>query len=64
MKLFNMRITKALIGLRKCTGWSAPLLFTATEDVFSYVSFLILSTISTVGLLGSTLVQDSHLSLI
>ena len=26
------RITKALISLRRCTGWSAPLLFANPED--------------------------------
>ena len=27
MKLSNKRITKALIGLHKCAGWFAPVIF-------------------------------------
>ena len=37
MILSNKRITKMLIRLRKCAGWSATLLFTNTEDRFSRV---------------------------
>ena len=33
----NKRITKALIRLRRCAGWSAPLLFANPEDRFSRV---------------------------
>ena len=33
----KMRITKALISLRGCAGWSAPLLFANSEDRFSHV---------------------------
>ena len=34
--LFKKRIIKALIGMRKCTGWSAPLLFASPQrQVFS-----------------------------
>ena len=35
MVLSNKRIIKALIRLRGCTGWSAPLLFANPEDRFS-----------------------------
>ena len=35
MILFKKRITKALISLRGCAGWSAPLLFANPEDRFS-----------------------------
>ena len=35
MILSNKRITKVLIRLRGCTGWSAPLLFANKEDMFS-----------------------------
>ena len=36
MILSNKRITKALIRLRRCTDWSAPLLFTNSQrQVFS-----------------------------
>ena len=38
MILFNKRITKALINLRGCAGWSALLLFSQTpKDRFSRV---------------------------
>ena len=37
MILFKKRITKALISLRRCAGWSAPLLFSTPEDRFSRV---------------------------
>ena len=37
MVLSNERITKALIRLRGCAGWSAALLFANTEDRFSRV---------------------------
>ena len=33
----NKRITKVLIRLCRCVGWSAPLLFTNPEDRFSRV---------------------------
>ena len=33
----NKRITKALIRLRGCAGWSVPLLFANTEDRISRV---------------------------
>ena len=33
----NKRITKALIRLSGCAGWSAPLLFPNPEDRFSHV---------------------------
>ena len=32
-----MQITKALISLCACTGWSAPLLFANDEDRFSHM---------------------------
>ena len=35
--LSNQRITKVLIRLRGCAGWSAPLLFANPEDRFSRV---------------------------
>ena len=35
--LFKTRITKALIRLRGCAGWSAPVLFANPEDSFSRV---------------------------
>ena len=37
MMLSNKRITKALIRLRGCAGWYAPLLFAYPEDRFSRV---------------------------
>ena len=37
MTLSNKRITKTLIRLRGCEGWSAPLLFANTEDRFSSI---------------------------
>ena len=37
MKLSNKRMTKALIRLRGCTGWSAPLFSQTTEDRLSRV---------------------------
>ena len=47
MILSNKPITKALIRLCGCAGWSAPLLFTTPEDMFSrneaQFIFLILS---------------------
>ena len=33
--LYKTRITKALIRLRGCAGWSAPVLFANPEDRFS-----------------------------
>ena len=35
MRLSNKRIAKVLIRLRRCAGWSWPLLFTNPEDRFS-----------------------------
>ena len=35
MMLSKKRITKALISLRGCAGWSAPLMFADPEDRFS-----------------------------
>ena len=35
MILPKTRITKALIRLRGCAGWSAPVLFANPEDSFS-----------------------------
>ena len=37
MILSNKRITKALIRLCGCPGWSVPLLFANMEDRFSHV---------------------------
>ena len=37
MILSKKQITKALIRLRRCAGWSAPVLFATTEDRFSRV---------------------------
>ena len=37
MILFKKRITQALIRLRGCAGWSAPVLFATPEDRFSHV---------------------------
>ena len=37
MILFSKQITKALIRLCGCPGWSAPLLFATPEDRFSGV---------------------------
>ena len=37
MILLNKRITKALIRLHGCAGWSAPFLFANTKDRFSHV---------------------------
>ena len=38
MILSNKRITKALIRLRRCAGWSAPVLFVNPQDRFSSVN--------------------------
>ena len=35
--LSNKQITKVLIRLRECAGWSAPLMFANTEDRFSWL---------------------------
>ena len=35
--LFIKRITKGLIRLRECAGWSAPVLFIIPEDRYSHV---------------------------
>ena len=37
MTILKMGITKLLIRLRGCSGWSAPLLFANTEDRFSSI---------------------------
>ena len=37
MILSNKRRTRALIRLRGCAGWSATVLFTNPEDMFSRV---------------------------
>ena len=37
--LSSKRITKALIRLRGCAGWSVPVLFATTKDRFSSVEF-------------------------
>ena len=44
MILSNTRITKALIRLRGCAGWSAPLLFANSEDRFCRVEAKLCST--------------------
>ena len=36
MILSKMQITKALISLHGCAGWSRPLLFTNPEETFSH----------------------------
>ena len=38
MILCTKRITKALIRLRRCAGWSAPVLFAKIEDRLSHVT--------------------------
>ena len=38
MILSKIRTTKALIRLRGCAGWSAPVLFANPEDRFSHVA--------------------------
>ena len=38
MVLSKKRITKALIRLHGCAGWSAPVLFANPEDRFSRVA--------------------------
>ena len=43
MVLFKKRITKALIRLRGCAGWTAPVLFANPEDRFSRVEAQLLS---------------------
>ena len=42
MKLSKMQITKVLISLRGCAGWSATLLFANPEDRFSRIEAQIL----------------------
>ena len=44
MILSNKSITKALIRLRGCAGWSAPLLFSNLEDRFSRMEAHIIDT--------------------
>ena len=44
MILSNKRITKALISLHICAGWSAPLLFENYEDRFSSVKAIFICT--------------------
>ena len=39
----NKQITKVLISLHKCAGWSAPLLFAHPEDRCSHVKAHIVS---------------------
>ena len=46
MTLSKKRITKALISLRGCAGWSAPVLFVNPEDRFSRVEVHIWCEIS------------------
>ena len=41
--LSNKRITKTLIRLHRCAGWSPPLLFVNPEDRFSHVLYPILN---------------------
>ena len=43
MILSNKRIPKALISLRRCACWSAPLIFANPEDKFSRVGAHIVS---------------------
>ena len=45
MILSKKHITKALIRLHRCAGWSAALLFRNTEDGFSRVEAHMISTI-------------------
>ena len=45
MVLSIKRITKVLIRLRECAGWSAPLLFATPEYRFSHVEAHIISSI-------------------
>ena len=40
MLLSNERKTNALIRLRGCTGWSAPVLFTSPEDKYTVVNLV------------------------
>ena len=37
MRISKKRITKALISLHRCAGWSAPLLFANHKDRFSHL---------------------------
>ena len=46
MILTSKRITKALISLRVCAGWSAPLLLANPEDRFSRVEATIKASVS------------------
>ena len=39
------QITKLLMGLRGCAGWSAPLMLQITEDSFFYVAVQLLCVI-------------------
>ena len=41
MILSKKRITKAMISLRGCAGWSAPLLFANPKDRFSYIEAIV-----------------------
>ena len=45
MVLSKKQITKALISLRRCAGWSAPLVFASPEDRFSRVEAHMISTV-------------------
>ena len=46
MVLSKTRITKALIRLRGCAGWSAPVLFANPEERFSCVEAHLLFTLA------------------
>ena len=46
MILSKKWITKVLIRVRKCAGWSAPLLFANPEDMFYPVEACIISQLS------------------
>ena len=45
MILSKKQITKVLISLHRCAGWSAPLLFAYHEDRFSHVKAHIMCSV-------------------
>ena len=47
MILSKTRITRALIRLRGCTGWSAPVLFASPEDRYPHVEAHMITNTST-----------------
>ena len=58
--LSNKRITQALIIQRIRRGWSAPLLFVNTEDLFSHIEAQIISFSSHGHIFASIIFNPFH----